>query len=494
MTSLSQIPILRLGKPYFSLERRTLADVRTGEPVAEMSQAIPGIVSRDLMRAGERRRALDAVPIAELIKICHRAGELFGSAELPLYPGADVRHGPDDYLRHLTATTGMPLALGRANLDKIVHVMTGIEGVLDGLTRGLDLSVLDGGWGEQHGRKLSYQRLTDDLGAILPNNSPGVHNLWVPAIPLKVPLVLRPGSSEPWTPYRIAMAFLEAGAPPEAFSLYPGAHSLVPPILVGTGRSMFFGDASTVSAWRGTGKVQVHGPGWSKVIFGPDLCRDADAGGWRSHVQMLADSVARNGGRSCINCSGVWTAGSGDDRPARDVARALAEELAHLEARALDHPDAGLAAFPDPEVARAISDMIDSHLETPGAVDVSRAVRVARGQQPSRVAEAGGCTFLLPTVIHCDDARHPLAACEFIFPFVAVVDSTAETVFDDIGETLIGTVVTADDDFERRALACRHIDRLNLGAVPTYRISWDQPHEGNLFDHLYQQRAFQLAS
>jgi hypothetical protein len=35
------------------------------------------------------------------------------------------------------------------------------------------------------------------------------------------------------------------------------------------------------------------------------------------------------------------------------------------------------------------------------------------------------------------------------------------------------------------------IGRLNLGPVPTTTIAWDQPHEGNVFDHLYQQRAFQ---
>ncbi len=42
-------------------------------------------------------------------------------------------------------------------------------------------------------------------------------------------------------------------------------------------------------------------------------------------------------------------------------------------------------------------------------------------------------------------------------------------------------------------MACENIDRLNIGPVPTYQLSWDQPHEGNLFEHLYRQRAFQLA-
>ena len=37
------------------------------------------------------------------------------------------------------------------------------------------------------------------------------------------------------------------------------------------------------------------------------------------------------------------------------------------------------------------------------------------------------------------------------------------------------------------------IERLNLGPIPTSRVSWDQPHEGNLFEHLFKQRAFQAA-
>jgi hypothetical protein len=37
------------------------------------------------------------------------------------------------------------------------------------------------------------------------------------------------------------------------------------------------------------------------------------------------------------------------------------------------------------------------------------------------------------------------------------------------------------------------VDRLNLGPISTMQVSWDQPHEGNLFEHLYSRRAFQKA-
>ena len=37
-------------------------------------------------------------------------------------------------------------------------------------------------------------------------------------------------------------------------------------------------------------------------------------------------------------------------------------------------------------------------------------------------------------------------------------------------------------------------DRLNVGPIATNQISWDQPHEGNLFEHLYARRSFQTAA
>lgn len=470
------IPVLRAGKPYRSLQLETLTDIRTGEPVAQVSQALPGLIARDLRDVSQRQAVLERYSSEELIEMCHQAARIFVEDELPL---GETTQGPEEYLENLAATTGMPIVMGRANMQKVKGMLSGIEKVLDGLTRGLDLSVLDGGWGSQAGRRLSYLRQTDALGAVLPNNSPGVHNLWIPAIPLKVPLVLKPGSAEPWTPYRIAQALIAAGCPAEAFSLYPTSHAGASELLLRTGRSLFFGDASTVKGWQASGKVQVHGPGWSKVLLGEDAAAD-----WQQHVDLMVTSIAANGGRSCINASGVWTPSHG-----REIAEAVAERLAAIEARPLDDPQAQLAAFADPEIAERVSQMIDQQLDTPGARDLT-----AKYRQGDRLAKAGGCTFLQPTLIYCEDPSHALAASEFMFPFASVVEKPCEEMLDAIGETLIGSVVTDDPSFRDRALASRSIDRLNLGPIPTYQISWDQPHEGNLFDHLYQQRAFQAAS
>jgi hypothetical protein len=62
-----------------------------------------------------------------------------------------------------------------------------------------------------------------------------------------------------------------------------------------------------------------------------------------------------------------------------------------------------------------------------------------------------------------------------------------------LGPTLVVTALTHDRGLVDRLLASDLIGRLNLGPIQTNAIAWDQPHEGNLFDHLYGRRAFQQA-
>jgi hypothetical protein len=55
------------------------------------------------------------------------------------------------------------------------------------------------------------------------------------------------------------------------------------------------------------------------------------------------------------------------------------------------------------------------------------------------------------------------------------------------------TALTANEAFQARLLDAVNIDRLNIGAVPTTRLNWLQPHEGNIVDFLFRPRAFQFA-
>lgn len=466
------VPVLRRGSPYRSVDVVRLPHFRSGEPVAEMSQANAGLVRRDLREPEQAamRAALAAYTVKDLVALCGRAAASFMTDTLAV---GEVAQTPDDYVRQLTATTGLPHVLVRRNMEKIRGVLANVEQVISGLTRGLDLSVLDRGTGEVHGHALSYVPATPTLGVVLPSNSPGVHALWAPTIALKTALVLKPGSAEPWTPYRLIQAFLGAGAPPDAFGYYPTDHAGGADVLRRCGRGMVFGDTGTTKPWLRDSRVEVHGPGYSKVVLGPDAAAD-----WRRHLEMIASSVAENGGRSCVNASGVWTVAH-----AREIAEALAERLAALVPRAEDDPEAQLAPFANPGAARRISASIDEDLRVPGAVDLSARHR------PERVVQWNGATYLLPTVVYCDSPEHPLANREFLFPFASVVPVPAEALPDVLGPTLAATVVTGDERLLGRFVSSPTVHRLNLGPVATWQVSWDQPHEGNLFEHLYTRRA-----
>ena len=179
--------------------------------------------------------------------------------------------------------------------------------ILAGLTRGFDLSILDHGYGDDEGRTLSWFREARTFGAVLPSNSPGVHSLWVPAVALKTPIILKPGREEPWTPLRIIESLAAAGVPREAFGFYPTDHGGAGTLLQVVDRAMLFGDASTTKAWANDPRVELHGPGYSKVILGDDAADE-----WEKHIDLMVGSIAANGGRSCINASAVWTPKNAD--------------------------------------------------------------------------------------------------------------------------------------------------------------------------------------
>ena len=472
------IPLVRRGVAYRSIDVTRIAHHATGAPFAEVSQANVGLIRRDLLAQDAMRASLTQFTVARLIEMTRQAAQHFLHDTLPL---GDTQQSPDDYVLQLSATTGMPHVMVRRNMQRIVSVMENLPDILRGLTRGLDLEILDHGFGEVHGQAFSFYPNGKTLGVVLPSNSPGVHGLWIPAIAMKTPLVLRPGGTEPWTPFRLIQSFMKAGVPGDAFNFFPSDHAGAGEIVRQTGRSMFFGDVAAVGSVAGDPRVELHGPGYSKILFGSDL-----ADNWRDYLDLIAGSVAENGGRSCVNASGVWTPAHG-----RQLAEALAAKLIAIEPRAADDPAAEISPFVDARVAERISQQIDAALYEPGAEDVTMRLR-----KSPRLVKAHGATFLLPTVIHCASSDHPLANREFLFPFVSVVDVTPEqmeTMPEAAGATLSATALTNDQTLITRLVQSDLIGRLNLGPLRTNRIAWDQPHEGNLFDHLYARRAFQFA-
>ena len=470
------LPVLRWGNPYTSMEVDEVVHFSTGEPIAAVSRANGGLVQRDARKALQARHALRQIPIDDLIDRVRRAGELYMEATLPMGDGTQTA---DEFARAQSATTGLPERMCRANMKKNAFVLSEMRNILESLTRGLSLDVLSRGTGEERGVPISYQAQSPVLGLVLPSNSPGVHTLWMPIIPMQIGLVLKPGPQEPWTPYRMASAFAEAGIPREAISIYPGGADVGAAVLDACDRSLIFGGQPTVDRYRGNPRVQAHGPGFSKILIGDD-----QVDRWEEHLDLMVESIFINSGRSCINCSGIWAS-----RHTREIADAIAQRLAAIRPLPPEHPDAALAAFTIPGAAEAISNSIDADLAAAGVTDVT-----AKYRDGSRLIKQGMADYLLPTIVHADSADAAIAKKEFMFPFASVVECPEAKMLDAIGPTLVCTAITCNERFRAQMLDAVHIDRLNLGPVPTSQLNWRQPHEGNIVEFLFRARAFQSAA
>lgn len=468
------IPVIRWGKPYESLEKADVVHFETGEVMAQMHQANAGLVKMDMRKAAAARDALRQHTPQALIAMCEKAAELFLEATLPLGNGTQT---PDEFCSIQSATTGLPVNMAKGNMGKVAFVLKNMGATLDALTRGLPLEILHKGYGmESRGVMVSYQATTDAIGLVLPSNSPGVHTLWLPAIPLQVGLVLKPGSSEPWTPYRMFEAFVAAGVPREAFCLYPGPHEVGNAVVEKCDRAMVFGGTATVEKYSANPRVQAHGPGFSKILLGDDLVDR-----WEDYLDIMVKSILINGGRSCINCSGIWAS-----RHTEEIADAIAQQLGPVTALPSTDPNAALAAFTMAGAAEAMNSMIEDGCKSSAVTEVT-----AKYRDGDRLIKKERCDYLRPTLLHVSDVDDPMANTEFMFPFASVTKCPQDKMLQKIGSTLVGTAITEDPAWSNQLVNARNIDRLNIGPVPTFALNWLQPHEGNIIDFLYRNRAFQ---
>src|SRR6266446_2768520 len=93
--------------------------------------------------------------------------------------------------------------------------------------------------------------------------------------------------------------------------------------------------------------------------------------------------------------------------------------------------------------------------------------------------------MLRPCVIHCRSANSKVANTEYMFPYVTVIQCPQEQMIEKIGPTLVATAITNDKKWERQLTDATNIDRLNIGPIPTTKLDWLQPHEGNIVDFLF---------
>ncbi len=467
------IPALRFGVPYHSLERQVVPDLGTGGALASLGLMLPNQIAQDCGINGRLEAAtaaLQSIPMEQRIQMCVWAAELFECHTLPC---GDHTQTINQYTDQVARTSGLSCTLVRQNTKRIAAALRATKDVVHGLSRGVPYEAFDTGFSIQDNVPIRIIPRIKALGACMPNNSPGVHVVWLAAVAFGIPVLIRPGSAEPFTPYRLIQALIGAGFPKEAFGYYPCDYAGANRIPELTGGGIVFGSDETVAQWAHNPHVHVHGSGYSKLIIGEDLIDD-----WQDLGDELAFNVGTNSGRSCFNVSTILV-----PRHARAIAAALAEKLSELRPGSLDHPETKLSAMAMPDRARWVNDHIDEQLKAGGATDMS-----APYQPQGRLVIHEGRTYLLPTVIHCDSMDHPLARSEFLFPYTAVVETSNDAAFASLGKTLSLAVYTRDEALKFRA--CR--SRISLVSINTGTPLLDrtQPHEENLFELLFERLSF----
>src|SRR5207237_5893773 len=101
------------------------------------------------------------------------------------------------------------------------------------------------------------------------------------------------------------------------------------------------------------------------------------------------------------------------------------------------------------------------------------------------------CAYLRRTVSLADSPQPAIDKKEYMSPFATVVQCPQEKMLDSIGPTLVCSAITEDKKFQRALIDATHIDRLNIGPIPTIQLNWLQPHEGSIVYFLFRARAFQ---
>ena len=107
--------------------------------------------------------------------------------------------------------------------------------------------------------------------------------------------------------------------------------------------------------------------------------------------------------------------------------------------------------------------MIEADLQGAGVTDMTAAYG-------PRLVEQARCAYLRPMIVHSESPDSEVVHREYMFPFTTVVHCPQDQMLAKIGPTLVCTAITRDQSFIRQLSDAVHIDRLNIGPIPTTRL------------------------
>jgi hypothetical protein len=449
--------LIRKGKDgYRSLERQTIFGF-DGSLVTEAT-ITPAVLVHDIGR--KTSPCLRSLPIQDLLDILARAADIFSS-------GKPDGLAPEAYVRNASLTSGLPLTITRKQtLGIYPQALRMISSFLEIQSPG-GLEVFDTGLYEAGGIQIGLVPRGRNVGFVMPGNHPSTHFLWLLALAMKVPVVVRPSVDDLFTPYRLVLSFLEAGLPEDAIAFVPGGHDLTDVVVQSCSLSVLFGTQLLADRYASNRNVRVHGPGRSKVV----VLADAD---FEQTVKLISRLVMDDAGRGCINGSAVVVEGN-----AGKLAAAVAAALAAIPVKSPLEEDAQLGSV-RPEEAAAYNAMIDGNLG-------SGAHELTPGRE-ARVATVDGMTIMRPVVVEVASFQHPLFGMELPFPFVVFTSAARQDLVRAASHSLAVVVAGRDDALLQELLLEPTVDKVFGGGALSTEFDPREPHEGYLLDFLYQKK------
>jgi acyl-CoA reductase-like NAD-dependent aldehyde dehydrogenase len=306
------------------------------------------------------------------------------------------------------------------------------------------------------------------LGVHASGNHPGVNSSWLEALALGYRVAVRPSRREPLTAHRLVNALWSAGFSCDQLVVLPTDRDVADAVIAESDLAIVYGGADVMRKYGSKPNVLANGPGRSKML----ITADAE---WRDHVKLMADSVSRGGGTACTNTTAIFVEGA-----ASEVAEAVAAELSSLPSLPPEHPEAVLPVQ-----------------EAGSAGRVSRYVRdVAAGTTAvlggSGVADelGDGSAVLRPAVHVLRSPDDPQAGVELPFPCVWIVPWTRDRGIAPLGQSLVLSLLGADDEMVDAALAEPGIRNVYVGPHATCWSSPAVPHDSYLGDFLMESKGF----
>jgi acyl-CoA reductase-like NAD-dependent aldehyde dehydrogenase len=472
-TSLDSLPLLRNGEEYLSQSRKTLIGTK-GEKLLDVSMSPEIHIQMSLpinKKAGFS--LLQDLSIDEIIDIYVDAGRIFAQDMLI----NNISTSLEDFAELITRSTGMPISYVNNALNMIPHVFKKreLKRILKANSPTGNLDIYDNNVGVRGNTRFGWSPRGRNVGVALPGNHPGV-SLMGALMPLfKMPTIIRASSNEPFTSFLICKSLWEAGLPPESLFHFVTDHSVVDTIVRKSDLGVIFGSEWILKAYEHNENIKTYGPGKSKILI--------DIENMSPTLQELSQeiayrSISLDGGRGCINASGIVFSGDDGYEEFRDN---LAQKLASAEPLDPMNPSAEIPAM-NPDAARGLYKFIKSRMDD----RITNITAKFRDSEDFLVIK-DDLAYLMPTLLELGE-EHQMRTDEYPFSF-GTITKPDDYYPEELLENSLSVGYLTDNPVKTKKLLRNPTIQKVFVNDQTFLMDIAAPHEGFNAEFLYRSKA-----